>query len=292
MPHALLTLVAYSLLGPVVTIIPTPDDWEVRLTSGSVRFGQPHASSDDSLLRLQVGDSDAYVIFGIDWRDVAQLRHQSRTWEPSDFPALRAEWKESQRSAPRDADRLGRDESAPAKGDDSTRPLWQTPTRPGPSEPVPSPRVQYIDIDVVAANWDDDPEWDGLVVRVWPMDQSGRVVRVNGTLSVTLRGEMAYRNPVTIERLGSWVRAARAENYGPDGMNYRLEFQHRDPERWDSLGHEDHAIWPYGDVHVAFAVPGHGVFRASTTTPVRIRRFSPLRDRYYLRTGTHRLFVD
>jgi hypothetical protein len=278
-------------MGLIVGLFPAQDGLEVQLKNQSIRFGQPDPSTSESALRLRVGEPDGYVVFGIDWQEIAQIRYKSAEWTPDNFAALRGELAQTHRDSSNSRPATGQSTRIDGPSPSAVRPLWQPPERPGPTE-SPSLRVQFIELDAVAANWDRDPEWDGLVVRVWPMDQWGRVIRTPATLTVNLFGESNYGGSYASDRLGQWVRAVHAADYGSDGASFRLEFQNFDPERWDAVGYPDRWIDPHGTVVASLAAPGHGVFQASTITPVRLRRFSPLRDRLFIRSRTHRLSID
>ena len=121
-------------------------------------------------------------------------------------------------------------------------------------------------------NWDSDVEADGLVVHLRPLDASGDVVPVQGTLEVTLIGWRWGRThsrqaPV---RLARWTRSVEPADLGPFGVEHRLPFQAVHPEF--DLG------WaPQGTVHARLSAPGQGVFDATEST-VRIRPYSAIRD--------------
>lgn len=260
---------------------------DVQLKNGSIRTGDPDPSTSDSYLRVRTGGPNAHIIFGIRWEQIAEIRDGREVWKPEQFDELRKRWSE-QISDRQESNEPERDDSARAENPSSSRPLWQAPATAGPTEPSNS-RMRFIEIDAVAANWDAGVEWDGIVVRVWPMDQFGHVVRVPGTLEATLISEEPGFDDRwhgdDNQRIGHWVRPVRVSDYGHDGFNLRLEFQNYQPERPNAPWHPDYFIARHGEVHVSMIVPGHGVFRASTG-PVRIRRFSPLRDKYFLRNGT------
>ena len=58
-----------------VGLLPFPlQAMDVHLKSGSVRSGEPDASTNDSNLRLRVGEPDAYIVFGIPWEHIAEIR--------------------------------------------------------------------------------------------------------------------------------------------------------------------------------------------------------------------------
>ena len=283
-----------------VGLVPLPlQAMDVHLKNGSIRTGEPDASTNETSLRLRVGEPDAYIVFGIQWEQIDEIRDGLKVWGPEHFDELRTRWSllHDDEHEVRTAERPQSDEPAkPA----SSRPLWESPRAPFPHEPANS-RVRSVEIDAVAANWDANDDWDGIVLRVWPLNQSGVVVEVAGTLAVTLTADKGYppqSDPrgEQIQPIGSWTRSVRVSNFGADGISVRLPFQAICPDlrtaagtdRWHvSQAHPDWwLVNNSGDVHVRFSVPGHGVFTATTSLPVRLRRFSPMRDHYFLNHGT------
>jgi hypothetical protein len=285
---------------------PTLSAMDVQLKSGSVRSGEPDASTNEATLRLRVGDPDAYIVFGIPWDDIAEIREGAEVWSPDQFDDVRNRFAEPtgedqsvQETEQRPAG-ARRGAPTPPERPASTRPLWESPRKPAANEPANS-RLRFIEIDAVAANWDANNDWDGIVLRIWPLNQSGDVLHVSGTLDVTLTANRGYP-PLSdprgeqIQPIGRWTRSVRVSNYGADAVSVRLPFQAIHPDvptaaetdRWHvSHAHPDWwLVNTSGDVHVRFSVPGHGVFTATTSLPVRLRRFSPLRDQYFLRHGT------
>jgi hypothetical protein len=274
---------------------------DVHLKNGSVRRGELDGSTDETVLRLRFGDPDAHIVFGIRWDDIAEIRHGGKVWGPEQFDELRTRWTElvdDENEMPKS----NQQPSAELKQPTSSRPLWESPRAPASDEPVDS-RVRFIEVDAVAANWDASDDWDGIVLRVWPLNQSGSVVCVSGTLTAALTADKGYAlgsdpNGEPIQPIGHWIQAVRVSNYGTDGLVVRLPFQAVHPDlptaagtdRWHvSRAHPDWSIANNsGNVYVRFSVPGHGTFSATTPLPVRLRRFSPLRDRYFQRHGTRK----
>lgn len=263
---------------------------EARLHDGSTRVGAPHVSTNESCLRLRCGDSRGYVIYGIDWSRIAEIRTGQKTWhagEVAEFRAWLAAVPAMSASASEPAS-SGRDLSVPLRR--PIRPV-QVQTDTPQAQSVRAARVRSIDARVASANWDEGVERDGLVLRVWPRNEFGEVVEVSGTLDVTLIGDLGHtptsgKHDDSIQRIAHWVEPIGPSAYGWDGADVRLPFQNFHPERARAPWHPDHQIAPYGEVHVRMTVPGHGVFRASTDFPVRLRRTSSLRDRYFIRHGT------
>lgn len=147
-----------------------------------------------------------------------------------------------------------------------------------------SPQVRFIRFDAYLANWDGDVEADGLVVQVYPIDEDGEVIPVDGTLHVTLVGPrrrsfsaVPHGRGQSIERLGSWTKMVRGNQVGPGGAEYNLPFQASHPEFDTDIG-------THGLVNIRFVIPGHGVFEDSLDQ-IRIRPFSPTRDHLELQEG-------
>lgn len=151
---------------------------------------------------------------------------------------------------------------------------------PSPAEPPPDvPPVRSLEIEAVAANWDDDVEADGLLLRVYPLDAQGQFVPVRATLEIdlTVQRPGVRRVPGPFYQAGRWVESLAPEQFGFRGAELRLPFQSVDPEF-------DANIAAYGAVHARLSVPGQGTFDATLST-VRIRPFSPVRDRWQQASG-------
>jgi len=143
----------------------------------------------------------------------------------------------------------------------------------------PPARVQFLKLDATVANWDADPETDGLLVRIEPIDEQGALVAVTGLLEVELvafaTGRAASQQPFI--RMAHWAEVVRAEDFGPSGAVYRLPFQQVHPEF-------DRQYAAHAAVLARLSIPAMGVFAATADT-VRIRPFSPVRDKLQQLTG-------
>jgi hypothetical protein len=64
-----------------------------------------------------------------------------------------------------------------------------SPLSPVPLHPVPPAPVVSLRIDARLANWDNDPEPDGLLVAVTPFDPAGLPVATSGQIQFTLIGQ-------------------------------------------------------------------------------------------------------
>jgi hypothetical protein len=137
------------------------------------------------------------------------------------------------------------------------------------------PAVAALHIDAYVANWDYDVEVDGLVVHVYPLDNSGQTVPAFGTLQVNLIGNgptnLVSGNPFPL--LGQWSQVVQPDDVGPAGAVYRFPFTWVHPDFNDKW-----SVGSFGMVNARLAVGGQGVYE-DTAEFTRIRPFSPIRDR-------------
>jgi len=135
------------------------------------------------------------------------------------------------------------------------------------------PEAQSIAIEAQAANWDADVENDGIVLRLQPLNDLGQIVPVAGLLEVeviaTQPAVRSYGEPTT--RLERWTQVVEPADIGPSGVLYKLPWTGAHPEFDTRIGRT--AL-----VHARFSVAGVGVLE-TTADLVRIRQFSPVRDR-------------
>ena len=157
-------------------------------------------------------------------------------------------------------------------------------------EQSPPPTVTSLDIHARIANWDADPEPDGLEVDLAPLDANGYLTPANATAEATLVGVTGIRRASPSGRaraiddrfpiLGRWTVIVRPEDFSSTGALVRLPFQAVDPHVAEEYRY-------VGAVTVRLVVPGNGVFTA-TDDAVLLRSTSPLRSRHesFYRTRT------
>jgi len=145
------------------------------------------------------------------------------------------------------------------------------------SEPAvsasPTARVASVQVEATLSNWDRDADPDGLFLYVLPLDATGELVPVRGSVSCELLGDAGWFTTRTAQLVPTerWVRRLQPENFGYRGAGIRLPFDRIDPERQQHWG-------DYARLTVRLSVPGQGTFE-TVLDAVRIRRFAPLRDR-------------
>jgi hypothetical protein len=139
------------------------------------------------------------------------------------------------------------------------------------------PHVTTIVAAARLAQWDNDARVDGLEVLLTPLDATGQMASVAGTVTLEFivpravdREQSPRQHGVRFATIARAIHLVAATEYGPDGVVVRLPFRQNDP-----LANTDWAN--AGILHVRFVVPGSGVFRASVDD-VRTRPFSPIRD--------------
>lgn len=133
-------------------------------------------------------------------------------------------------------------------------------------------RVQSLAIDAGLSNWNSTAEVDGLVIEVSPLDATGALTPVRGTLEVELTGcpSTNVRPGRLFPVIGRWVHQVEARDFTSRGASYRLAFQQVRPDA-------DLSLSPWGTVRARLSVPSQGAFDAAAT--VRIRQATAIRDR-------------
>jgi hypothetical protein len=147
--------------------------------------------------------------------------------------------------------------------------------------PRPAGRPVSLRIFARLDNWDSDLEPDGVRLAIVPVDAADYLVPVSGTIDAQLWA-IGRDRPGTV-RLAEWSRVIHAEDFGPDGAEYRLPFRRTPPELTRPL-------IPEGLIHVRLGVSGVGVLSASRE--VILQHPSRFRDRLEHQTGRRRLPIE
>jgi len=249
----------------------------VRLQNGRQLSATIHKRTDDARLWLQYGTRSVTVIRPVDWRtivwasldgeqiSVGQLKeHVAHNFQPTP-PATTSN--RILRVPP--ADERVRHETMARR---AQRAL-------GFARPVHS--VQFA---VSLANWDGDVETDGLLLRLFPIDDRGNVTAVSGTLQVEFVAmrqrkfnDAPTRGGSTLDRIGRWTVQVDEADFRHGAATVKLPFQATHPEF-------DTDWFDSGLVHIRFIVAGNGTFEDSLDG-IRVRPFSPLRDAAQRQSG-------
>jgi hypothetical protein len=265
---------ATMLLATLLASFVTCQAWAaetltVKLNDGSTLTGELHRRTNDDHLWLRFGDSRAVVLRGIAWDDLVEARSGGKPIEAAAIRALAAE-QPAESETETVADTVAEPTSDTVAGE---------PTYAEQAHDLLgfAPRVASVDFEVNLANWDQDVEMDGLVLRLFPLDTYGQLTCARGTLNVELVAarrvdfnEVRNARGQLPDRVGQWTVRVNADEVTASGVAFKLPFQTNHPEfdmNWAT----------HGLVHVRFVVPGQGVFEDSVDG-VRMRPYAPLRD--------------
>jgi hypothetical protein len=275
----------------------------VRLESGRSFTGHVDARSDDQRLWLRFQSADAVIFRPIEWSRVVSGEHEGRTLEPAGLRDIALAFSGQARRTP-----AGVPLPPPAGGgiEEVPTPRYAqeafAPPRPASGGSASyadaasaalgmAPPVQSVTFDAHVANWNAGVEVDGLLLHIYPIDGSGRLVAVDAVLDVDLFAPRRrdfngspHGRGVVVEPVGRWSKALSADDFTDQGAVVRLPFQAIHPEFDRDTGR-------FGLVHVRLVAPGHGVFEDSRDA-VRIRPFSPLRDHLERNEGGRFLPVE
>lgn len=264
---------------------PQPDSvLRVEVASGRHFVGAVDRQTDAECLYLRSVQGVMQVVRPIEWRRIvrAEIAGMSLSAEQ-----LRNEVQEVQRRLPPAPASTPRAAPGPVAMPASAN-RQAVPQVLPKNIPSADRHVRSLALEATLANWDADVESDGLVVRIYPLDDQGQVVPVDGSLELELVAPRSgpRSDPSPPVQIGRWVRRTRPDDFqasGPfaDGARYRLEFQAIHPEF-------DRQVTAGGLLHARLSVPGQGTFEATTST-VRIRPYSAARD--WLEQATGRRFL-
>lgn len=246
---------------------------EVALTlrDGRVARGTLAEQSGDGRLWLKTSTRGIVLQSGFAWEDVREAELDGR-------PVALAQLHESARAQTR-VQELPRPQSAlPA----ASAPL--PPPSPATFESEGGPVVS-LEGQATLANWDADPEFDGLRLFLRPLDRAGRVRPVSGQVDAKLLGNtrtavsMKNGSPLTQAlELGDWTIPIRGRDYANGEISVDLPFTRFDPEvdvRTDFTG------W----LRVRLGIPGQGVVEADVVD-VCLRPYTRTRDMLQLYRGS------
>lgn len=146
-----------------------------------------------------------------------------------------------------------------------------------------SNRVASLQIEAYVANWDRDAEIDGLMVHLYPLNERGKLVPVQGDVTFRLLGEYQHHRgkrwqngQSLFEQLGSWQKNIKQKDLDEEGIVLRLEFQEIHPMKIPDLGFT-------GLLTADLGVRGQGRFNASLSDVI-IKPVDRFRDELQLRS--------
>ncbi len=247
------------------------DQVTVTVQSGRQFRGQVNARTTAKQLWLRAGSDTAYVLRPIDWGRVTEAEGAGQTWSAGDF----------KRVALAKIRGFGEDPFRDDPRPPSSKPTGGPPPKaPHPTDNPAAETVRAVDVAAELGHWSAGVEADGLLVSVTPKDATGWPTAVDGTLELSLLGQRfvpLLANADQFPELARWTQVVTAGDFTDGVAVYRLPFQALHPDFNVDLG-------SLGLVHARLAVPGQGVFEATTgATP--IRQLNPVRDRLQQQIG-------
>lgn len=239
----------------------TKVDTQVTLIvrDGRALTGHIDDRTDDEVVWIRLGRGDVVLSTGLSWDLIqeVQFENQRRT---------AAEFRELAKSYASASPKLS------AINDDASNTLHPTILVSPPVNRSSLGRVLSVQAFADIANWDRDAESDGVALRVLPLGIDGRVLAIDGVISVELIGREFVNgrdNQEGFPTLGQWSQRVRSTDFrGYEGAVYRLPLTRR-------LDH-DQTVLSIGMVHVQLNVTGQGHFEADA--PIRLKSYNPIRD--------------
>jgi len=246
----------------------------IVLADGRFASGEIDSRTDAKQLWVNASEQGVVLRSGFEWGKVDSVVHKSRQVRAVEFRKLVA----------------GMERSSPALPEVILPASVEVPAdRPNfgsihPAVAFEPPPVASLRIHAWTANWDSDPELDGVLVEITPLGPYGEFVPTDGLVTMTLIGEYSQGHPEQLRRfrprypeLAKTTVQVRAEHFDGGHAVYKLPYQNvRPEERLD--------LFPQGVVTATLGVPGNGNYTASTDA-VSLIPASPIRDRRQQWTG-------
>jgi len=225
----------------------------VHLASGRAFSGQFDPRTDAARVWLRCKEGSAEVIRPIRWGRVLQAIVVGRQVSGEQLQKIVAEIR---REIPAQGEKIPGRSNIVMKGAAAAADAGST-VRPTTAEKLHPPRVRSLAIEVLPANWDADAEVDGLLVRIYALDDAARPVPVRGTIRLELSAQPSNATPYRPRcyLLEQWARRIRPKDLGPRGVLIRLPYRRLQAEF-------NPALSLYGTLHARLSIPGQGTFEA------------------------------
>lgn len=241
----------------------------VFIRDGRTLTGYVDRRTDDGVLWLRFIRDAVALTTGFTWDLIERVDVGDEQHSPQSFRQIAA--------------RFASEAPAVLPPSTSGKPVRMSTTRRRSLPPVnpPSNRIRSLEVEAQVDNWNRDAESDGIALRVAPRTYDGRVLPVEGIISVQLVGRNFVNgdDAEAFPLLGQWSQRVRAVDFdGSWGAVYRLSAP---------LNHDDNqAILAVGMVEARLNVFGQGDFEA--VAPVHLRTYNPIRDQL----DQHRMRYD
>jgi hypothetical protein len=253
----------------------------VQLQNGHVVQGETDEQTDDLRLWLRRATDGVQLTSGFPWNQVRQVTSGDRVLHGREFFTAAA--------GNKTAGKTYQELSSAARRAEPVQPA--SPEAEIPSKSVSEQfhrqavdrRVKSLYIEAYLAQWDGDPQTDGLRVFVYPLAADGELVPVNGQIDLFLLGEIERAtgmvgNPTMpqFRELERGSQLVKAGDFARGAAMYQLPFRQFHPDFYFDVARQ--AL-----LHARLGVPGQGLFMASDAN-VQMRGFSRIRDELQMKT--------
>jgi hypothetical protein len=211
--------------------------------------------TDDETLWIRVSRGSVYLSMGLTWDLVQEVRAGGERLSAASFRPLAKSY----------ASRSPKLSSLTSAENNNASVVSH------PNIVSPLNRVYSLEIIAEPANWDRDPESDGIALRILPLGIDRRVLAVDGVIAVQLTGRefVTDRHDQGFPMLGQWSQRVRSVDFrGQEGAVYHLPANRQ-------LDH-DTTVLSIGMIRAQLHVMGQGQFEA--VTPTRLRNYNPIRE--------------
>ncbi|HEY2413107.1 MAG TPA: hypothetical protein VGI40_12735 [Pirellulaceae bacterium] len=253
----------------------------VELQNGHVVQGETDEQTDDVRLWLRREADGVQLASGFPWDQVRQVTSGDRVLPGREFFAAALGTKSAGKTyqelpyASRGAEPV---QSASAEAEIPAKSVSEQFHRKAVER-----RVKSLYIEAYLAQWDGDPQTDGLRVFVYPLSADGELVPVNGQIDLFLLGEIeratgVVGNPTMpqFRELERGSQLVKAGDFSRGAAMYQLPFRQFHPDFYFDVARQ--AL-----LHARLGVPGQGVFMASDAN-VQMRGFSRIRDELQMKS--------
>jgi hypothetical protein len=253
----------------------------VELNNGHVVKGDVDEQTDGLRLWLRREVDGIQLASGFAWNQVRRVESGGQVFTGSDFL--------TNSGATKSAGKTYQQLSYANRGSEQVQPAAVE------AEMLPRPvseqfhqqaierRVKTLYIEAYLAQWDGDPQTDGLRVFVYPLSADGELVPVNGQIDLFLLGEIeratgVVGNPTLpqFRELERGSQIVKTGDFARGAAMYQLPFRQFHPDYYFDVARQSL-------VHARLGVPGQGLFMASDAN-VQLRGFSRIRDELQMKT--------
>lgn len=253
----------------------------VELQNGHVVHGEADQETNENRLWLRRESAGIQLTSGFPWNQVRLVRIGPEVFLGRDFLRAAQDRKSAGKTYQQIAPAGHATDETPQTQDSNLvlpKPLTET-----FHQQAIARRVKTLYIEAYLAQWDGDPQADGLRIFVYPLAADGELVPVNGQIDLFLLGEIERATGVVgnpplpqFRELERGSQMVRPGDFARGAAMYELPFRQFHPDFYFDVARQ--AL-----VHARLGVPGQGVFQASDAN-VQLRGFSRLRDELQMQT--------